>query len=836
MKIIRYFQSTTLIALLATTLMACHDDEFSGVTTSDEISFAVDTGDWQELTRSSSRGYEVKDAMRELDEKCGKNGKIYVHSEPTTPLSDSTATRASAVSTTDLQTSGFNVYAVVKEKSSGAESLLMNDNPLTYSGGKWTYSPTKYWPSTEQYTTTFYGYIPSQFKYIDNPYSTIVPEGVYTVPVDPTQQKDIIAARYTKNDRQTVNLAFEHLLTTVKLRFRNVRSAVTKVEISGVYDSANFKMYDWVWGSHRNSGENPNGVFSYTFLPTQFVAYEPGGYKYLLDANGQESYFMMIPQTISDNARLLITFENGTKVDTPLKMKDSGGNYVDWEPGKTVTYTIDYTDIHIIYLTDSNCYLINPNNTSNNPTGTEYWYAIPISWRINTFWQNEAGIKPLVNGFHYAAVVLWQDEPNQVIEFVNTDKYQPNYFDKYVDSENEYVYFKLKYPETILPDPYTNPAPKHSPYCPSNTCNIVIGVRSVDDYNYLWSWHLWLSRYSTQPVQALPGDRDYWALFTYNNIGHILRYGEAKGLPDNLKMWSNRYKDKYVMDRNIGAGSSEIIQGATGKNLYWETFGMYYQWGRKDPFPPNGKIYDINGIEQGEIFDNQSNISGGPFKLEMAQVNMTYAVNNPCTFFGYNEDNKAWMPNVALRDNWNNPDWYEPGKGNGKSFYDPSPPGWQVPAPGIWDVFQKGQTYDGTLNAGTGQPAFFYENRIIALGEDGAFCRTKLATTGDGVAGDGTVSNGDLLGFGFFRNLDNSSDGNLIDCTTDYAYWGLRNCSNGYLWFNARNNSGVWTCAKEGDGINCFFFQYLHMYPDEIIKLRGVALTQWGIQVRCIHQ
>ena len=78
MKIIRYFQSTTLIALLATTLMACHDDEFSGVTTSDEISFAVDTGDWQELTRNSSRGYEVKDAMRELDEKCGKNGKIYV--------------------------------------------------------------------------------------------------------------------------------------------------------------------------------------------------------------------------------------------------------------------------------------------------------------------------------------------------------------------------------------------------------------------------------------------------------------------------------------------------------------------------------------------------------------------------------------------------------------------------------------------------------------------------------------------------------------------------------------------------------------------------------------
>lgn len=824
MKIYRY----TFFAIL-TALTACADSDFSGPTTSDEISFSVtSTSSWQELSRGASKGYNVKDAMLKLDDATnpnnsetsnspnatnntlGPNGKIYAHSEPTPPLaSGSEASRASAIGTADLQSSGFNVYAVVKEKSSGAETLLMNNNPLTYSGGSWTYSPTKYWPSTEQYTTTFYGYIPSQFTSIDDTKGTIVPEGVYTVPTEPTQQKDIIAARYIKNDRQTVNLTFEHLLTTVKLRFRNVRSAVTKVEISGIYDSADFSFLNWTWSNQRTSDSNTGGVFSYTFLPTQFVSYAPDGEKYLLDANGNDSYFMMIPQTINDNARLLITFENGTQINTKLNMNDSEGNPVDWEPGKTVTYTIDYTDAYVIYLTDSNCYIINPKDTSNNPDRTaEYWYAIPISWRINTFWQNENGTTPLTTGFHYAAVVLWQDEPNKVIEFVNTDKDQPDYFDKVVDSDNEYVYFKLKYPDTILPT---------SDY-PSNTCNIVIGVRSVDNNDYLWSWHLWLTKYSTQPAESIPS-QDFWALQTHNGLGHILRYGEAIDLPDELKVWSNRYKDKYMMDRNIGAGTSAINSSPQD---YWESFGMYYQWGRKDPFPPNGKIYDINGNQQGELTDGGSIDSQGPFKVVSSPKAMTVAVNNPCTFFGGTSDGTTWM-DKALNDNWNNPDWYEPGKGTGKSFYDPSPPGWQIPAPGVWDIFQKGQTYQGEN--------YYEEKPIITTGDEGAFCKLRESDSNSGL-----IVAGDLLGYAFYRNPD-TSQGQLQECTTDYGYWGLRRYDDGSFSYSGRGNSGVWTCAKNGDSSAGVFFQYMMNYNgNQIVKLRGIADPHWGIQIRSIHQ
>lgn len=59
----------------------------------------------------------------------------------------------------------------------------------------------------------------------------------------------------------------------------------------------------------------------------------------------------------------------------------------------------------------------------------------------------------------------------------------------------------------------------------------------------LWSWHIWRT---DAPVD-----------FTYTNRDEIT--------------WQ-------VMDRNLGATSREPKDGA-------ETFGLYYQWGRKDPFP-----------------------------------------------------------------------------------------------------------------------------------------------------------------------------------------------------------------------------------------------------------
>ena len=114
--------------------------------------------------------------------------------------------------------------------------------------------------------------------------------------------------------------------------------------------------------------------------------------------------------------------------------------------------------------------------------------------------------------------------------------------------------------------------------------------------------------------------------------------------------------EKYVwMDRGIGALSNEPG---------FDSFGMIYQWGRKDPFLPGDQIastasliititptYDANG---NRIY--ASGISGNGIEN---------AISNPIFFL------KNWS--VDKKELWNYPN---------KTVFDPCPAGWCIPPSG----------------------------------------------------------------------------------------------------------------------------------------------------------
>lgn len=77
--------------------------------------------------------------------------------------------------------------------------------------------------------------------------------------------------------------------------------------------------------------------------------------------------------------------------------------------------------------------------------------------------------------------------------------------------------------------------------------NVVVGIKKKGESDYLWSWHLWL----TDEPQLVAG----------------------------------------FMDRNLGAESATATDGR-------KTYGLYYQFGRKDPFVGSTEIYDINGTSK----------------------------------------------------------------------------------------------------------------------------------------------------------------------------------------------------------------------------------------------
>lgn len=174
--------------------------------------------------------------------------------------------------------------------------------------------------------------------------------------------------------------------------------------------------------------------------------------------------------------------------------------------------------------------------------------------------------------------------------------------------------------------------------------NAVIGLFDQNDV-CVWSWHIWVT--------------------TYNPLSTAQTYSGGR----------------IFMDRNLGALSSEIYDASFR--------GLYYQWGRKDPFvyPASTTVtYTASSVYHPDYgFEVSDPIMG------YGKMTIEWAINHPWMFmYGVlnnddrTEDIKDWLspqnPNL-----WGNTSsQYVLSDGGSKSIYDPCPPGWRVPDRRAW--------------------------------------------------------------------------------------------------------------------------------------------------------
>lgn len=149
--------------------------------------------------------------------------------------------------------------------------------------------------------------------------------------------------------------------------------------------------------------------------------------------------------------------------------------------------------------------------------------------------------------------------------------------------------------------------------------------------NILWSWHIWVC-------------------YDYNPIISACKYSETSNI---------------MMDRNIGALS------ATPGDI--KSFGLYYEWGRKDPFLGPSELtgnYPETVKSTGEWPE--------PLVSTPAIGTVEYAISHPMTFLrsGYYDDGD-WFYAYRATSFW----------GADIALYDPCPAGWRVPLNGQWDCW-----------------------------------------------------------------------------------------------------------------------------------------------------
>ena len=188
--------------------------------------------------------------------------------------------------------------------------------------------------------------------------------------------------------------------------------------------------------------------------------------------------------------------------------------------------------------------------------------------------------------------------------------------------------------------------------------------------NIVWSWHIWMT------------DKPEVYDFQNNSIP------QSGGLTDGY----------YCMDRNLGATDATALGG-------YETFGLYYQWGRKDPFIGDKQEERSRDNENGgwkenvKTFGNSGsltvcNTAYAQAKWVTTPTNSTigtiaYATANPMTFLYSGTGNVAnWLDVKGLSSAEKNNICYDPDKSLWRPFqksnYDPCPVGYQVPRKAMW--------------------------------------------------------------------------------------------------------------------------------------------------------
>lgn len=253
----------------------------------------------------------------------------------------------------------------------------------------------------------------------------------------------------------------------------------------------------------------------------------------------------------------------------------------------------------------------------------------------------------------------------------------------------------------------------------------------------LWSWHIWVTTYSPSGiVKHISGALTPNTAYPNASAGgQVHTYGT-----EYMKVNAG----KVIMDRNLGAtkaynGRVPAANDATAD----QAFGLFYQWGRKDPFPrvdgstvvvngstSSGTMIPIYGPSGTALDAPSSSLSATGFRrANIADViggstnTLALAVKNPLLFI-YNPDLKRtcdWYAEV--KGNQNDDLW---GDGALKSPYDPCPKGWRVPVRGTWNDF--------TRNVDVPQNGTFpyYENGGLLEGGSGVYAANGRLYQGGG--------------------------------------------------------------------------------------------------------
>lgn len=339
--------------LIAMMFASCTKEElFSApVKKSDEINFGVNLK-WDDHEVSTRSGVDYGNRagsfmLRSEDSADSLAVNVYVKN---TISESAPMTKGSVVENADA-IADFDVYCSLDNGSETVPYFLNLE--ATQENGFWKPARDCYWPGSDFTKLKFLAVAPYEHGMTSTIASgSVMPTSFsYTVPEAAVKQNDIMMAvtgEYAGNYNQTVPVTFNHLLSAINVKIGSVpEGTIHSITLKGVGSSSTYTVADGTWATCTATDD-----FAVHFAGDGDTFATTGAETGNPQINAAKATFMMIPQTLGENAYLEVVFTH-TITNNNVRLTASLAN-VGWEKSKTYNYLINIEPDFILNIVEEN--------------------------------------------------------------------------------------------------------------------------------------------------------------------------------------------------------------------------------------------------------------------------------------------------------------------------------------------------------------------------------------------------------------------------------------------------------------------------------------------------
>lgn len=328
--------------LLSVTLFSCSSDvpyEHTDYSTTDNICFGIsDSGNGTRAAAANEAITTDRYVLRSSE----SSDTLCVRAVVSDGIGKAAAKHATRASMQTTMYDQFSVVAQLKNSDGNIAPRYYMNEVATKQGVVWQPSSSiYYWPDNG--SLRFLAWAPLDAELDESPVKPS--EDVnkttikYTVPVDLSKQRDLVAAATGYNASPAggvcapVSLQFKHLCTAVVVKTGATMApgTIKSVTIKNVRNSGTYDMLSSAWTL-------TDATANYTVSPDMATSSTTAEGTKL---NADDATFMLLPQTLGADSKLEVLFHDN--ISGRDRLLTASLNGAEWPMGKTVTYRLSIT-------------------------------------------------------------------------------------------------------------------------------------------------------------------------------------------------------------------------------------------------------------------------------------------------------------------------------------------------------------------------------------------------------------------------------------------------------------------------------------------------------------